>query len=96
MRRGDSRQRATCLEQGGVGRGAWECREGGWQGRSQVTGHRSRGLVGQTQGLWVLSSASALTLSHMVNKSYVSTRFLLEEGSASKQGSPPGSVQPAG
>lgn len=33
----NSRQKAMCLEQGGVGRGAWEWREGGWQGGSQVT-----------------------------------------------------------
>lgn len=37
--KGNSRQKAMCLERGGVGRGAWEQREGGWQGRSQVTGH---------------------------------------------------------
>lgn len=60
----NSRQKATCLEQGGMGRGR-ECGSGG-RGeagraghRSQVTGHgasqaRPRGC------LWVLSSASAL------------------------------------
>lgn len=39
--KGNSRQKAMCLERGGVGRGVWEQREGGWQGRSQVTGHEA-------------------------------------------------------
>lgn len=54
--KGNSRQKAPCLEQGGMGR------EGERESRRREAGgagHRSRGLPGQTKGLWILSYASA-------------------------------------